>query len=157
MQRPSVAPAIEGRRNLNIVERRRHVRDDPENQEQAHPWHTHNHGHVLTRQAERNHAEEVEHPVHQECCMAIGNRIAVRNVRDLGLRCDGIGVSEVDLESHGDEGVGQREHEVCAQCCEPAPKDQLPELKRRVTLRVYVGHVDGQVEGEAEERDNNKI
>jgi hypothetical protein len=33
----------------------------------------------------------------------------------------------------------------------------LPELKRRVTLRVYVGHVDGQVEGEAEERDNNKI
>lgn len=87
--------------------------------------------------------------------MTIRNRIPVRNVRDLRLRRYGVGVCEVDLERQGDERVGEREQEVGAECGEPAPEDELPELQGRVALWVDVGHVYGEVEGEAEEGDDD--
>lgn len=107
MQRPSVAPTVKRRRDLNVIEGRRHIRNNPEDQEQPHPRHTHNHCCVLTGQAQRDHAEEIQHPVYQECAMTICDRVSVRNVCDLGLASDRVVVREIDLEGHGDERVGK--------------------------------------------------
>lgn len=83
--------------------------------------------------------------------MAVRYRVPVGNIGDLRFARDGVGVCEVDLEGQGDEGVGEREHEVGAHCGEPAPDDHLVELERWMALWVDVGHMNGQVEGEAEE------
>lgn len=64
---------------------------------------------------------------------------------------------EVDLESHGNEGVGERKHEVGAYRGAPAPYDELGELQRRMVFGLEVLHVDGHVEGEAEEGYDDEI
>jgi len=89
--------------------------------------------------------------------VAVRYRITVAYVRYLRCRSDGVRVCEVDLESHGDEGVGEREHEVGGDGGEPAPEDELRELERRVVDGLQVLHMNGQVEGEAEEGNDDKI
>lgn len=89
--------------------------------------------------------------------MSISHRVSIRNIGDLRFARDRIGVREVDLESHGDEGVSEREHEVGAHCGEPAPDDHLVEFERRVALRVDVSHVDREVEGKAEEGYDDQV
>jgi len=59
MQRPRISPSIKRRRNLNIVERRRDVRDNPEDQPQPHPRRTYHHSHILTRETQRDHTKEI--------------------------------------------------------------------------------------------------
>lgn len=155
MKRPCIPPAVKRRRNFYIIERRRHIRNNPKDEEQPHPRHPHDHSHVLARQSQRDHAEEVQHPVYQKRAVAIRDRVPVRNVRDLRLGRNGICVRKINLECHGDKRVGEREHEVGTECGEPAPENELPEFERWVALGVNVGHVDGQIEGEAEEGDDD--
>lgn len=157
MQRPRIAPAIESRRNLNIIETRAHVRNHPKNKKQPHPWRAHHHGGILTREPQRNHTKEIQHPVYQKRAMAVRNRVPVGDVSNLGFARDRIGVCEVDLKGHGDEGVGERQHEVGAHCGKPAPDNHLPELERGVALWVDIGHVNGEVEGEAEEGYDDQV
>lgn len=106
MQRPSIPPPIKPGRNLNIIETRANIRNNPEDKEQAHPRHTHHHSYILARKAQGNHAEEVQHPVHDECAAAIRHRVT----RTLHCRqCfagDWVCVGEVDLEGEGDERIG---------------------------------------------------
>lgn len=155
MQRPRVAPSVKDRCNLNVIERRRNVRNDPENQPKSHPRRTNHHSHILTRKTQRDHAEEVQHPVHQERSVAIRHRVSVCNVSDLRLTRNRVCVCEVDLKGHRDEGIGEREHKVGTHCGEPAPDDHLVELEWWMALRIDVGHVDRQVEGETEEGYND--
>lgn len=89
--------------------------------------------------------------------MAVRHRISVCDIGDLRFARDGVGVREVDLEGHGDEGVGEGEHEVGAHCGEPAPDDHLVEFERWMALGVDVGHVNGEVEGEAEEGYDDQV
>jgi len=151
MKRPSVSPPVEPRRDLDIIKRSGNIANDPEDQEQSHPRHTHNHRHILTGQSKRDHTAEVEHPVHDERATSIRYRITFHHVRDLRFASDGVGVPEVDLESHGYEGVGEGEHEVGAYRSTPSPDDELLKLERRVVFGLEVLHVDGHVEAEAEE------
>ena len=76
MQRPSIPPPVETRRDLDVVERCRDVGDDPEDQEQAHPGLPNDHGHVFACEAESDHADEVEHPVHGECAVAVSDGVS---------------------------------------------------------------------------------
>jgi hypothetical protein len=46
MQRPRVAPAIEAWCDLDVVEGRGDVSDDPEDEEETHPWLSDDHGHL---------------------------------------------------------------------------------------------------------------
>ena len=64
---------------------------------------------------------------------------------------------EVDLESHGHERVGEGKHEVGTYRSTPSPDDELLELERRVVFGLEVLHVDGHVEGKAEEGYDNEI
>jgi hypothetical protein len=90
MQRPRVSPAVETGRDLDVVEGRGHVGYDPEDKEETHPaWFvryvgkrgrgeeclprlTNNHSHVFACQTQRNHAEEIQHPIHGERAVAVG-------------------------------------------------------------------------------------
>ena len=128
MQRPSIPPPIKPRCNLNIIKTRAHIRDYPENQEQPHPRHAHNHRHILTRQPQRNHAAEIQHPVHNKRTSAIRHGIPFHHIGNLGFAGDGVRVREVDLESHADKGVGEREEEVGGDSSTPAPEDELGEF-----------------------------
>lgn len=56
-----------------------------------------------------------------------------------------IGVEEIDLESHADERIGERKHEIRGDSCAPAPDDELWEFQRRVIGRRDVLHVDWHV------------
>jgi hypothetical protein len=80
MQRPRIPPAIEGRCDFDVVEGRGHVGDDPEDEEETHPWHADHHGHVFAGQAERDHAEEIEHPVDGEGAVAVGDGVAFATI-----------------------------------------------------------------------------
>lgn len=75
MQRPRIAPAVETRCDLNVVKACGYVGDDPEDEEEAHPRHTDYHGHVFAREAERNHAHKIKHPVYDEGGVAVGDGI----------------------------------------------------------------------------------
>lgn len=66
-------------------------------------------------------------------------------------------MKKVDLKSHADKRVGEREHKVRRDSSAPAPDDQLGEFQRWVVGRRDVLHVDGHVEGKAEEGYNNEI
>lgn len=157
VQRPRIAPPVESRSNLDIVESSRYVRNDPKDQEQTHPRHTHNHSHVLTRQAQRNHTAKVQHPIDHKRRAAKCHRIAFALDSDLGVTSHGVGIPKVDLERHTDEGVGEREHKVSRESSTPAPDDELSELERWVIGRGDVLHVDRHVEREAEETYDDKI
>ena len=66
-------------------------------------------------------------------------------------------MGEVDLKGEGDEGVGQREHEVSREGGAPAPEDELREFEGWVVPWGDVLHVDGHVEGEGEEGDYYEV
>jgi hypothetical protein len=104
----AIAPPVKGRRNLDIVEGSRHIRDDPEDEKESHPRLTNDHSHVLASQTESDHADKVEHPVHRERSVAVSNWVAIFHHSDLSLRCHRIRAKEIDLESHRDETVGER-------------------------------------------------
>jgi len=157
MKRPSVSPPVEPRRDLDIIKRSGNVANDPEDQEQSHPRHAYYHGHVLTGQSQRDHATEIQHPIHDERATSICHRIAFHHIRDLRFTGDGVGMPEVDLESHGHEGVGEGEHEVGAYRSTPSPDNELLKLERRVVFGLEVLHVDGHVEGETEEGYDDEI
>ena len=112
---------IKPRRQLNIIEPRSHIRNDPKDEPHAHPRRADNHGHVLAGEAERAHAQEIEHPVHGEGAVAISYRVEEGSVGGVGLGGYGVGVGEVYLEGEADEGVGEGEEYVGCYGGEPAP------------------------------------
>ena len=65
---------------------------------------------------------------------------------------------ELYTESHRDERVCQREHEISRYGGAPSPKHKLVELEGRVAfVRLEVFEVDWQVEREREERYDDEI
>jgi hypothetical protein len=66
-------------------------------------------------------------------------------------------VEEIDLERHAHETIRKREEQVGGYSRGPAPGDQLRELQGWVALGAEVLHVDGHVEGEAEEGYDDQI
>jgi len=149
MQRPSVTPVIEPRRQRNWIEARRHITDNPEDQPERRPRHTDDHRNILARQTQRYHTHVIDHPIDREGAVPVcGSR-----VRDFGVWCCWSG--EWDLEGEGDERVEEREEEVGCNSCYPAPDNQLVEVYGSVALGLNKLHVDGKVEGETEERDDD--
>lgn len=100
MQRPRVAPIIPFRRQVEGVKGRGDVADDPEDEPHGGPGRPDGHCDVFAREAEGDHADEVDHPVDDEG--AFGVRVGV--VGDERVRSGGVGKG--DLEGEGDEGVG---------------------------------------------------
>ena len=150
VQRPGVAPVVPLGRQVEAVKRRRDVGDDPEDEPHGRPGLPDDHGDVLARQPEGDHADEVDHPVHDEGALAVGVRVVAHR--------RGRGVGDGDLEGAGDEGVGEGHEEVGGHGAGPAHQDELPELDGRV--RPAGGdelEVDGQEEGEAEEGDDDEV
>ena len=151
VQRPRVAPVVPLGRQVEGVEGRRHVGDDPEDEPHGRPRLPDDHGHVLAREAEGDHADEVDHPVDDEGALAVG----VRVVGDRGGRSGGVG--EGDLEGEGDERVSQGHEEVRQHGADPADEDKFPEFDGRVPSGCDELAVDGQEEGEAEEGDDDEV
>lgn len=106
VQGPGVAPVVPLGREVEGVEGGGDVGDDPEDEPHGGPRLADGHGDVLAREAEGDHADEVDHPVHDERALAVGVRVG----GDRGAR--GGGVGEGDLEGEGDEGVGEGHEEV---------------------------------------------
>ena len=111
MQRPRIAPKIKPRRKRNAIKRRAYITDDPEDQPERRPWHANHHGHILTCQTKRDHADVVDHPVHRKTAVVVGGG----GICDFGWRRWGRG--ERDLEGERDEGVEEGEEEVGCYCC----------------------------------------
>ena len=151
MQRPSISPVIEARRQLNSIETRGHIGDDPEDQPHGRPRLPNHHRHVLARQPQRNHPHPVNHPEHHKRALTICIRISDAGVHRARL------VAEGDLECQGDERVGQGHEEIGDNGGDPAPDDELLELERRVARRSDKLHMDGEEEGEREEGEDDKI
>ena len=151
MQRPGISPRIEARRQLNSIETRGHIGDDPEDQPHGRPRLPNHHGHVLARQPQRNHPHPINHPEHHKRCLTIGVRIS--DAGEHGARL----VAEGDLERQGDERVGQGHEEIGGHGGDPAPDDELLELERRVPRRRDKLHVDGEEEGEGEEGEDDQV
>ena len=97
MQRPSVAPVVEPGGEVEGVEARGHVGDDPEDEPERRPGLADDHGDVLAGDAEGDHAHEVDHPVHDESPLAV--RVGARG----DFRRGGRGVRKGDLEGEADE------------------------------------------------------
>ena len=151
MQRPGVAPVIELGRQIEGVKRRGDVRDDPEDEPHGRPGLADDHGDVLAREAEGDHAHEVDHPVDDKGGFAVGVWVC----GDGGGR--GGGVGKGDLEGEGDEGVGEGHEEVGEHGADPADDDEFPEFDGRVPARGDELGVDGEEEGEAEEGDDDEV
>ena len=152
VQRPGVAPVVPLGRQVEAVKRRGDVGDDPEDEPEGGPGLADGHGDVLARHPQGDHADEVDHPVHDEGALAVGVRVGGRG------RGRARGVGKRDLEGERDEGVGERHEEVGEHGSRPAHDDELPELDGRV--RPAGGdelEVDGQEEGEAEEGDDDEV
>ena len=71
------------------------------------------------------------------------------------LRCEERRCGEGDLEGERNERVKEGEEEVCGDCSQPAPDDKLVEVKWPMPGRLDEFHVDGEVEREREERNND--
>ncbi len=151
MQRPSIPPSIKPRRQFNSVEASRDVTDDPEDQPQRRPRLPDRHRDVLARQPERDHADEVDHPVDGEGAAAVG----VRVLSDFGVRSGG--VVEGDLEGQRYHRVGERQEEVDRDGGHPAPDDGLPEAEGGMAGWDHECDVDRHEEGEAEEGDDDQV
>ena len=152
VQRPCITPVIPFGREVEAVEGRGDVGDDPEDEPERRPGLADGHGDVLARHAEGDHADEVDGPVDDEGGLAVG----VRVVGDGGV--GGGVVGEGDLEGEGDEGVGEGHEEVGDYGADPAHDDELPEFDGRVrTARGDELGVDGHEEGEAEEGDDDEV
>ena len=152
VERPGVAPVVPLGGEVEGVEGGGDVGDDPEDEPHGRPGLADGHGDVFAREAQRDHADEVDHPVHGEGALAVGGGV----VGDFG---GGRGrVGKRDLEGERDEGVGERHEEVGAHGPAPADHDELPELDRRVPAAGDdEPGVDGQEEGEAEEGDDDEV
>ena len=151
MQRPSISPIIEMRRQLNRIESCSDIGNDPENQPHRRPRLSNHHRHILARQPQRNHSHPVDHPVHDKGALAIGLWVGHAGVHRARI------VAEGDLKRQRDERVGQRHEEVGRNCGDPAPDDELGELERRVPRRCDKLHVDGEEKWEREESDDDQI
>ena len=151
MQRPRIPPVEKMRTQLKRIETRAHIRYHPKDQPERRPRLPHHHRHVLTRQPQRNHAHEVDHPVDRKRAASKG----VRAVEDDVVRLRR--VVERDLEGEGDEGVGERHEEVRGDGADPAPEDQLPLVEGWMALRGDELGVDGEEEGVAEEGDDDEV
>lgn len=159
MQRPDISPSVKPRLDIQVVESGRDVGDDPEDEPQSRPRLSDEHCRVFAGQAERDHAEEVEHPVDGKSAVAVcvGVVVAVDRPCGDGVRADGIAAGEVDLEGQADERVGQGEEEVRRNSRAPAPEDQMGEFEDGVSLGSEVSKVDWQVESEGEEGDDDEV
>lgn len=82
VKRPGVTPVIEVRFNLDRVETRRDIGDDPEDQPQTGPGLSSDHGDVLTCQTEGHHADVVEGPEGEEGCGAVLDWVEVAHASD---------------------------------------------------------------------------
>lgn len=153
VQGPGVAPVVPLGRQVERVKGRRDVRDDPEDEPHGRPGLPDCHGDVLAREAQGDHADEVDHPVDDK---GAALAVRVRVVGDGRVRRGGVG--EGDLEGEGDERVGEGHEEVGRHGADPAHDDELPELDGRVlpARRDELG-VDGQEEAEAEEGDDDEV
>ena len=152
VQRPGVAPVVPAGREVEGVKGRGDVGDDPEDEPHGRPGLADGHGDVFAREPQRDHADEVDHPVDRKGAVAVGVRVVGHG--DVG----GGGVGEGDLEGEGDEGVGEGHEKVGEHGADPAHEDEFPEPDRRV--RSAWGDefgVDGQEEGEAEEGDDDEV
>lgn len=151
VQGPGVAPVVPLGREVEGVEGGGDVGDDPEDEPHGRPGLADGHGHVLAREAEGDHADEVDHPVDDEGALAAG-------VGVVGDRCARGGrVAEGDLEGEGDEGVGEGHEEVGQYGADPADEDEFPEFDGRVPSGGDELAVDGQEEGETEEGDDDEV
>lgn len=99
MQRPRIPPVVKLRRQVQRIKARRHITDNPEDQPHCRPRLPDNHRHVLARQAQRDHPDPVNHPVHDEGSSAVRVGVVRHLVAGRGR------VIEGDLEGEGDEGV----------------------------------------------------
>ena len=75
VQRPRIPPVIELRRDIQRIETRADVANHPKDQPHRRPRLADNHRHVLARQSQRTHPEEVDHPIDDECGMPVRIRI----------------------------------------------------------------------------------
>ena len=152
VQRPGVAPVVPLGRQVEAVKRGGDVGDDPEDEPHGRPGLADDHGDVLTCHAEGDHADEVDHPVHDEGALAV--RVWV-----LGHgRVRGSAVGKRDLKLERDERVSERHEEVGEHSADPAHEDELPELDGRVRPAGRDEfEVDGQEEHEAEEGDDDEV
>lgn len=157
MQRPCITPSIKCGSDLDVVESCGDVCDDPKNEPASHPRRANDHSHVLTSKPQRNHAKEVEHPVDRKRSVAVSGRVSGRNFGNLGLGLDWVGVGKVDLERHGDEGVRERQEDICTERRAPSPYYELVELQRWMAFGVDVLHMDRQVERETEEGYDDQV
>ena len=64
MQRPSIAPSVKSRCEINAIKTCRHIGDDPEDQPKRRPWLSYNHCNIFRRESQRYHTDPVEHPVY---------------------------------------------------------------------------------------------
>lgn len=151
MQGPGIAPIVELGRQLDRVEARRYIRNDPEDQPHGRPRLPDQHCHILAREAQRNHAHEINHPVYHKCAFA--ERVGVFG--NLG-RCSGR-IRERNLESKRNQRIGKRHETVGNNGGRPAPYDELPEFQRRVACRDEKFHVDWQIEGEREKGNDDQV
>ncbi len=151
MQRPRVAPIVPLGRQVERVKGRRDVCDDPEDEPHGRPGLADGHGDVFAREAEGDHADEVDHPVDDKGALAVGDGVG----GDGGAR--GGGVVKGDLEGEGDERVGERHEEVGEDGAEPADDDEFPKLDGRVRAGGDEAGVDGQEEAEAEEGEDDEV
>ena len=106
VQWPRVAPIVPLRRQVQGVEGSRHVCDDPEDKPHRRPRLADDHCYVLACETEGDHADEVDHPVDDECAFTV----SVGVVGDHCARSSG--VIERDLEGERDEGISQGHEEV---------------------------------------------
>lgn len=106
MQRPRVTPVIPLRRQVEGVKGRGDVADDPEDEPHGGPGRPDGHCDVFAREAEGDHADEVDHPVDDEGAFGVRGGV----VGDEGVRSGGVGKG--DLEGERDEGVGEGHEEV---------------------------------------------
>ena len=151
MQRPRIPPIIKFRRDIQRIEGRTDVTYHPKDQPHRRPRLTNDHRHVLTCQAERPHAEEVDHPVHYERRLPVRVRIVRHLCGRRGLLVEG------DLEGERDHAVCERHGEVGAHGREPAVEDELVEVERRVAGGDEELHMRRHVEGEGEEGDDDQV
>lgn len=66
VQRPRIPPVVELRRQVQRIEARRHITDNPEDQPHRRPRLTDNHRHIFARQAQRYHSDPVDHPINNK-------------------------------------------------------------------------------------------
>ena len=122
VQRPGIPPIEKVRAQLDGIKSRAHITNHPENQPKRCPRLANHHRHVLACQAQRNHADEIDHPVHGKRAVAKGVSPVEGDVVRLRR------VVEGDLEGKRDEAVGEGHEEVRHDCRDPAPENQLPEV-----------------------------